>query len=137
LLWQEQVLGPAQDKRVIVDGKTLRHAQVELVSALNGQGRGLGTVPVKAGSNEIPAARELLGHLELAHQTTLADAVHPQVETVQQVLCQGGGDYVRTVKANQKERVQTLATLLTPGKFSPSPHAPDPRADPGTQPRPT
>src|ERR1035438_5599229 len=54
---QEQVLGPAQDRLVIVDGKTLRHAQVELVSAVNGQGRWLGTVPVKAGSNEIPAAR--------------------------------------------------------------------------------
>jgi hypothetical protein len=39
LLWQEQVLGPAQDRLVIVDGKTLRHAQVELVSAVNSQGR--------------------------------------------------------------------------------------------------
>jgi len=133
LLWQEQVLGPAQDKLVIVDGKTLRHAQVELVSAVNGQGRWLGTVPVKAGSNEIPAARELLGHLELAHKTTLADALHTQVQTVQQVLFQGGGDYALTVKANQKELVQTLTTLLTPGKFSPSAHDPNPRTDPGTQ----
>ena len=133
LLWQEQVLGPAQDQLVIVDGKTLRHAHVQLVSAVNGQGRWLGTVPVKAGSNEIPAARELLGHLELAHKTTLADALHTQVQTVQQVLFQGGGDYALTVKENQKELVQTLATLLTPGKFSPSPHGPDPRTDPGRQ----
>ena len=137
LLWQEQVLGPAQDKLVIVDGKTLRHAQVELVSAVNGQGRWLGTVPVKAGSNEIPAARELLGHLELVHKTTLADALHTQVQTVQQVLFQGGGDYALTVKANQKELVPTLATRLTPGKFSPSTHDPDPRPDPGTQLQPT
>ena len=28
LLWQEQLLGPTQDKLVIVDGKTLRHATV-------------------------------------------------------------------------------------------------------------
>jgi len=133
LLWQEQVLGPAQDQLVIVDGKTLRHAHIELVSAVNGQGRWLGTVPVKAGSNEIPAARELLGHLELAHKTTLADALHTQVQTVQQVLFQGGGDYALTVKANQKELVQTLTTLLTPGKFSPSTHNPNPRTDPGTQ----
>jgi hypothetical protein len=133
LLWQDQVLRPAQDQLVIVDGKTLRHAHVELVSAVNGQGRWLGTVPVKAGSNEIPAARELLGHLELAHKTTLADALHTQVQTVQQVLFQGGGDYALTVKENQKELVQTLATLLTPGKFSPSTHDSDPRTDPGTQ----
>jgi hypothetical protein len=133
LRWQEQVLGPAQDQRVIVDGKTLRHAHVELVSAVNGEGRWLGTVPVKAGSNEIPAARELLGHLELVHKTTLADALHTQVQTVQQVLFEGGGDYALTVKENQKGLVQTLATLLTPGKFSPSTHAPDPRTDPGRQ----
>ncbi len=129
LLWQEQVLGPAQDKLVIVDGKTLRHAHVELVSAVDGTGRWLGTVPVKESSNEIPAARELLGHLELAHKTTLADAIHTQVETTQQILFEGGGDYALTVKENQKELVKTLATLLTPGKFSPSAHGPDARPD--------
>src|SRR5256886_688386 len=46
LLWQEQVLGPTQDKLVIVDGKTLRHAHVELVSAVDGTGRWLGLVAV-------------------------------------------------------------------------------------------
>jgi hypothetical protein len=132
LLWQEQLLGPSQDRLVIVDGKTLRHAHVELVSAVNGQGRWLGTVPVSAGSNEIPAARQLLGQLPLAHKTTLADALHTQVETVQQILFQGGGDYVLTVKDNQKVLAQTLATLLTPGTFSPSTHAPDPGVDPRT-----
>ena len=136
LLWQEELLGPAQDSLVIVDGKTLRHAHVELVSAVNGAGRWLGTVAVKAGSNEIPAARALLNKVALQGQTTLADALHTQTQTVQQILFEGGGDYVLTVKANQQELVQTLATLLTPGKFSPSAHAADPRADPGTQPGP-
>ena len=136
LLWQEQVLGPAQDSLVIVDGKTLRHAHVELVSAVNGAGRWLGTVAVKAGSNEIPAAREQLAKVALPGKTVLADALHTQVETVQQVLFEGGGDYVLTVKENQKALVQTLATLLTPGKFSPSAYAADPRTDAGTQPGP-
>ena len=133
MLWQEQVLGPAQDKLVIVDGKTLRHAHVELVSAVNGSGRWLGTVPVQAGSNEIPAARQLLAKVPLANKTTLADALHTQIETAQQILFEGGGDYALTVKNNQKELVQTLATLLTPGKFSPSAHDADPRVDAGTQ----
>jgi hypothetical protein len=132
LLWQEQLLGPVQDKLVIVDGKTLRHAHVELVSAVNGQGRWLGTVPVQEGSNEIPAARALLGKLELAHKTTLADAIHTQIETAQQILFQGGGDYALTVKGNQKELVQTLTTLLTPSKFSPSTHGENPRTHSGT-----
>ena len=133
LLWQEQLLGPAQDTLVIVDGKTLRHAHVELANAVNGAGRWLGTVAVKEKSNEIPAARTLLGRLDLCGKTVLADALHTQVETVQQILFESGGDYVLTVKANQKELMQTLATLLTPGKFSPSAHGADPRADAGGQ----
>jgi hypothetical protein len=135
LLWQEQVLGPAQDKLVIVDGKTLCHAHVELVSAVDGTGRWLGTVPVPEGSNEIPAARQMLAKVELVGRTALADALHTQVETAQQVLFEGGGDYALTVKDNQKELVQTLATLLTPGKFSPSTHGADPRPDPRAQPQ--
>src|SRR5216684_7233483 len=133
LLWQEQVLGPSQDQLVIVDGKTLRHAHVELVSAVNGSGRWLGTVAVKETTNEIPAARELLLKVPLTHKTTLADALHTQIETAQQILFEGGGDYALTVKENQKELVQTLVTLLTPGKFSPSAYNADPRADAGTQ----
>ena len=34
--WQQQVLGPARDRLVIVDGKALCHANVEGVSAVNG-----------------------------------------------------------------------------------------------------
>jgi hypothetical protein len=136
LEWQEQLLGPAPDPLVIVDGKTLRHAHVELVSAVDGTGRWLGTVAVQEGSNEIPAARELLGQVQLHSKTTLADALHTQTETVQQILYEGGGDYVLTVKDNQKALVQTLATLLTPGKFSPSTHAADPRAEAGSQSQP-
>jgi hypothetical protein len=131
LLWQEQLLGPTQDSLVIVDGKTLRHAHVELVSAVNGQGRWLGSVAVKEASNEIPAARDLLAKVEVQGKTTLADALHTQTDTAQQILFEGGGDYVLTVKENQKALVQTLATLLTPGKFSPSAHAKDARADAG------
>jgi hypothetical protein len=134
LLWQQQVLGPAQDQLVIVDGKTLCHAHVQLVSAVDGTARWLGTVPVQEGSNEIPAARQLLAKVELVNRTALADAIHTQVETAQQVLFEGGGDYALTVKENQKELVQTLATLLTPSKFSPSADGADPRPDAGAQP---
>jgi hypothetical protein len=136
LLWQEHLLGPAQDNQVIVDGKTLRHAHTERVSAVSGRGRWLGTVAVEEGSNEIPAARQMLAKVPLQGKTALADALHTQTETVQQILFEGGGDYALTVKDNQKALVQTLATLLTPGKFSPSAHAADPRPDPRTQPQP-
>lgn len=137
LLWQEQILGPSQDKLVIVDGKSLRHGHVELVSAVNGAGRWLGTVAVPEGSNEIPAARELLTKVPVQNKTALADAIHTQIETAQLILFEGGGDFAFTVKDNQKELVQTLATLLTPGKFSPSAHHADPSLDPGAQSGPT
>ncbi len=133
LLWQQQLLGPSQDKLVIVDGKTLRHAHVELVSAVDGSGRWLGTVAVKEASNEIPAARDLLGKVPVVNKTTLADAIHTQVDTAQQILFEGGGDYALTVKGNQKELVQTLETLLTRSDFSPSTHNADARVDAGTQ----
>ena len=136
LLWQQQLLGPSQDKLVIVDGKTLRHAHVELVSAVDGKGRWLGTVPVQEGSNEIPAARQMLAKVELTNKTALADALHTQLETAQQILFEGGGNYALTVKDNQKQLVQTLATLLTPGKFSPSAHDADPRTDSRSQSQP-
>jgi len=133
LLWQEQVLGPSQDPLVIVDGKTLRHAHVELVSAVNGKGRWLGTVGVQEGSNEIPAARQLLSQVPVSEKTALADAIHTQVETAQQILFEGGGDYALTVKNNQKELVGTLATLLSRSDFSPSAHDKDAGLDAGTQ----
>jgi Druantia protein DruA len=136
LLWQEQVLGPSQDKLVIVDGKTLRHAHVELVSAVDGSGRWLGTLPVKERSNEIPAARQLLAKVPLENKTSLADAIHTQIETAQQILFEGGGDYALTVKDNQKQLVQTLEILLNPGKFSPSAHHADPGDDARTQSQP-
>jgi predicted transposase YbfD/YdcC len=132
----EFALGPAHDPVVIVDGKTLRHAHVELVSAVNGQGRWLGTVAVQQGSNEIPAARDLLTKVEVRDKTTLADALHTQTDTAQQILFAGGGHYALTVKNNQKELVQTLETLLAPSDFSPSVHREAPRDDAGTQSQP-
>ena len=136
LLWQEQVLGPSPDKLVIVDGKTLRHAHVELVNAVNGEGRWLGTVAVKEGSNEIPAGRQLLAKVSVENKTALGDAIHTQTHTVQQILFDGGGDYALTVKDNQKELVQTLATLLTRSDFSPCAHGADPSHDAGAQSQP-
>lgn len=137
LRWQQQVLGlaqtPAQDPLVIFDGKAIRHADVALVSAVNGQGVWLGTVGVGAGTNEIPAARALLPRLDLVGKTVLADAAHTPVETARQILFEGGGDYLLTVKGNQKELVKTLETLLAEQRFSPCTHPAHPCLYPGKQ----
>ena len=137
LLWQEQLLGAPQDQLVIVDGKTLRHGHLELVNAVNRAGRWLGSVAVQEKSHEIPAARALLAKVDLCGKLVLADALHTQVETVQPVLFEGGGDYLLTVKK------QPESTGANPGDVDDSreifpldPRRRDPRADAGGQWRP-
>jgi hypothetical protein len=122
LIWQEQLLGPAEDKTIAIDGKKLRHARgVELVSAFGLEsGRWLGTVCTESKSNEIPAGRELLEKIDVAGKTVVADALHTQQETARQIIFEGGGDYVLTVKGNQKCLQETMSELLAEPPFPPS-----------------
>ena len=136
LLWQEQVLGPVQDSLVIIDGKEIRHADVESVSAVSGSGRWLGSTLVPANSNEIPTGREQLAQLDLVGKIVLADAAHTQVAQAKQILYDQGGDYLLTVKKNQKDLFATLETLFADQRFSPSAHTAHSGADARAQPEP-
>jgi predicted transposase YbfD/YdcC len=136
LLWQEQVLGPVQDRLVIIDGKEFRHADLESVSAVSGSGRWLGSTLVPKGSNEIPTGRQQLAQLDLVDKIVLADAAHTQVAQAKQILYDQGGEYLLTVKKNQKDLFATLETLFADQRFSPSVHPAHPGADAGAQPGP-
>lgn len=136
LEWQQRLTGPVQDSLVIIDGKKMRHGGVEMVNATNGRGQYLGGVMTEAGSNEIPAARQLLERLDLTGKIVLSDAAHTQVETGQQILFEQGGDYLMTVKANQKTLQSTLQTLFEQQGFSPSGLATPAGVVPGAQPGP-
>jgi hypothetical protein len=131
--WQDQVLGPRQDRIVIVDGKKVRHAGVEIVNAVDSQGRFLGSVVTPAKTNEIPAARQLLRGQELWGKIVVTDALHTQDETAQNILFEGGGDYLLTVKGNQTTLETTLQNLFSQQGFSPSTHGKDAGAQAGTQ----
>jgi hypothetical protein len=120
LEWQQRLTGPIQDNLVIVDGKKMRHGGVEMVNATNGRGQFLGGVITQTKSNEIPAARQLLGRLELGGKIVLSDAAHTQVETGQVVLYEKGGDYLMTVKANQPTLQKTLQDLFEKQAFPPT-----------------
>jgi len=133
LRWQDQLLGPRQDRIVIVDGKKVRHAGVEIVNAVDSQGRFLGSVVTPAKTNEIPAARQLLGGQDLRGKIVIADAMHTQHETGQDILFEGGGDYLLTVKGNQTTLETTLENLFRQQGFSPSAHGADPGAPAGAQ----
>ena len=134
LTWQDQVLGTNEDPTTIIDGKTICHAGLDLVSAVNGHGRWLGTLSVPEGTNEIPVGRQLLEKLDLTNKLVLSDAAHTQTQSAKTVLFQKGGEVLMTVKENQKELCQTLATLLQEQSFSPSAHRADPSLHARTQP---
>ena len=136
LRWQDQILGPQQDRIVIFDGKKVRHAGVEIVNAVDSQGRFLGSVITDSKSNEIPAARQLLGAQDLLGKILIADAMHTQDETSQQILFEKGADYLLTVKGNQSTLQTNLEKLFEKKSFSPSAHSQDPGTQTGAQPRP-
>jgi hypothetical protein len=136
LRWQDQILGPRQDRIVIVDGKKVRHGGVEIVNAVDSQGRFLGSVVTQSKSNEIPAARQLLRGQDLLGKIIVADAIHTQDETAQQILFEGGGDYLLTVKGNQPTLQKNLESLFVKQSFSPSAHGADSGAEAGAQPGP-
>ena len=133
LQWQEQILGPPQDRIVIIDGKKVRHAGVEIVNAVDSQGRFLGSVLTQPQSNEIPAGRQLLHPLDLSGKLVLGDALHTQDDTARQILFAQGSDYLLTVKANQLTVQKTLESLFAQQAFSPSTHSADPRDEAGAQ----
>jgi predicted transposase YbfD/YdcC len=136
LRWQDQILGPPQDRIVIIDGKKVRHGGVEIVNAVNSTGRFLGSIVTESKSNEIPAGRQLLLKQDLLGKIVLADALHTQDETARQILYEQGGDYLLTVKGNQPTVQKTLESLFTKQAFSPSPHGAHPSDEAGAQPQP-
>ena len=105
LAWQNHLLGqsPSTARQVALDGKELLNSRgAQSVSAYEVQtGRWLGSEPVIAGSNEIPAAQELLSRTELEGALVTLDALHTQTETARIVVQERGADYLLTVKGNQ------------------------------------
>ncbi len=140
--WQERVLGkrPRDDTLVAIDGKENRSSQgTELVNAYAVKsGRWLGSERVPEGTNEITAARTLIARIDLTKQTAILDALHTNADTARQIVQEKGGDYVLTVKGNQKTLRRTLSKLQAPclRSFSPSAHGGGPRGCGGIEQRP-
>jgi hypothetical protein len=125
LAWQDQVLGKRdpKDDQVAIDGKELLNSQgVQLVSAYSvREGRWLGSEPVAKGSNEIPAAQQLLHRTDLEGALVTADALHTQSETARIVVQDKGADFLFPVKGNQpgvagnlQQLSQSLARAFSP-----------------------
>lgn len=112
LVWQEQRLGlRALDDNVIsIDGKSLRSSQgQEVVNAYAVKsGRWLGSEAVQAGSNEIPAAQDLMRRIDIEGQRVVLDALHTQAESARIIVQERGADYLLTAKGNQAGIAKTI-----------------------------
>jgi len=129
LAFQTQVRGPAPREGVAaLDGKAVKRSGGEMIfSAVSVPSlHYLGSAPVPTDkTNEIPVARELLQRLDVEDRLVGLDALHTQMETACRIVQEAGGDYMLTLKGNQKGIRRTVQGLMagTPAAFSPS--APD------------
>ena len=117
----DSLLGPESDmETIIIDGKALRSSQgVEIVSAFSGEtGRWLGSEMVEEKSNEIPAARNLIERCGTDGAMVLTDALHTQTLSAREIVQDCGGDYLMTVKANQKGLLENLRDIHSAHKTS-------------------
>ena len=114
--WQDHLLGkrPADDDQVSVDGKELLSSQgLEIVSAYAVKsGRWLGSELIAEGSNEIPAAQELLRRAPIEASLVTADALHTQTETARIIVQERGADYLFTAKGNQPTVAENIKSLI-------------------------
>ena len=94
---------------VAIDGKTLRRSfdraagasPLHVVTAFACEARlVLGQAAVPPGGNEITAARDLLGLLDLTGMLVTGDAAHCQAETARLIQARGG-DWLFALKANR------------------------------------
>jgi hypothetical protein len=112
--WLDEKLGPVSPgDQVAIDGKTLNHSGVHLVSAIRVRSqRCLGVQAVADKTNEITAVRQLIDRPDLEGCLVETDALNTQDETVQKLLYEKGADYIVSIKDNQPTLATTAQTLL-------------------------
>lgn len=103
----KQKPSPKRRRAIAQAATTAPHLVAALIPS---SGLVAGQVAVDEKSNEIPAGRDLLKHLDLAGAVVTMDAVHTQHETAQ-AITEAGGDYVLTVKGNQPSLLAKLKDL--------------------------
>ncbi len=121
-------------RRVIaLDGKTVRGARTptraapHLIAAFDHTaGAVLGQVATAAKSNEIPAARDLLRLFDLNQVVVTVDAMHTQHDTATLIVA-AGGDYVFTVKSNQRVHGEVGSEGTGRARTGPAPTPDGPR----------
>jgi predicted transposase YbfD/YdcC len=112
---QEQLRGPApQNELIAMDGKEPKHGggQSVLTAVCVPSQYYLGSAMVDTKTNEIPVAQKLFPDLDLKGRFVSLDALHTQTQTARDIVLEGGGDYLLTVKDNQLKLHQNIEKLL-------------------------
>jgi hypothetical protein len=125
---QEQLRGPAPPNELIaMDGKEPKHGggQSVLTAVCVPSQYYLGSAMVDTKTNEIPVAQKLFPDLELQGRFVSLDALHTQTQTARDIVLEGGGDYLLTVKDNQQKLHQNIEKLLPAPKADFPPLAAD------------
>ena len=124
--WIATKCKPNTRAAIAVDGKTLRGAvgpdgrRVHVFAALlHAEGVVIAQRQIPDKTNEIPEFRPLLEPLDLHGKVVTADALHAQVGHARFVVEEKGGNYVFTVKGNQKGLLEAIQTL-DDSSFSPA-----------------
>ena len=121
LNWVNAVYEVTDGQVIAVDGKTIRRSHdsvlgkdaIQMVNAWATENElMLAQTEVETDSNEITAIPELLDKLALSGCIVTIDAAGCQHEIAQQVVDQGG-DYLLTVKRNQKKLYDAIDRLFT------------------------
>ena len=112
---QAQLRGPApQNELIALDGKEPKHGggQSVLTALCVPSQYYLGSAMVDTKTNEIPVAQKLFADLDLKGRLVSLDALHTQTQTARDIVLEGGGDYLLTVKDNQLKLHQNIQKLL-------------------------
>jgi hypothetical protein len=114
--WETDRFGWTAGGLLGIDGKAVRNGGQHLLGAVDlKSGLTLGLEAVDEKTNEIPVAQRLLADWQLDGQVAVLDALHTQLETARLIVQSAGGDYILTIKGNQKGLQKTAQTLLPEG----------------------
>ena len=125
---QERLRGPAPKEELIaLDGKEPSHGggHSVLTALCVPSQYYLASAVVDIKTNEIPVAQKLFPDLDLKGRFVSLDALHTQTQTARDIVLEGGGDYLLTVKDNQLKLHQNIEKLLPAPKADFPPLAAD------------
>lgn len=112
-------------RHIAIDGKSLRASKDENGKAIHcltafccGVREVLGQTASRGTGMEIPDALKLLQKLDLRGKVVTGDAKFCQ-KTICKTITDGGGDYVFTVKGNQKDLKDNIETAFNEPVFPP------------------